>query len=181
MSERAMRRLRFDVAGASLRLADFGDDTAAVIAARSTACLVVGASLGGFAAIDALRHEAARRAIAGLVLVDVLPDPDPTRVRGSLAARFTDDSQSPLVDDILGQAGRLRRRIASSPVPVTLVRATRSALSDDEVGRLADVLPALMVVDIEAGHLVARDAPVELAEVIGGIIDATQWPAPPSI
>lgn len=44
--------------GTGERLSDFGDDAATVLARQAGSCVVVGASLGGFAAIDALRHGA---------------------------------------------------------------------------------------------------------------------------
>ncbi|MCE3289817.1 MAG: alpha/beta fold hydrolase, partial [Caulobacter sp.] len=52
----------------------FGEDTVAMIA-QLRAPVVVGASLGGFAALLAL--DQVERDVAGLVLVDVVPDPDP--------------------------------------------------------------------------------------------------------
>ena len=83
------------------------------------------------------------------------------------------DAHRPLIDDILGAADRFRDPVAAAAVPVMLVRATRSAIGDEEVRRLAEAVPGLTVADIDAGHLVARDAPVELAGAIGTAV--TGW------
>lgn len=153
--------------GRGERLAQFGDDLAAVLAHEPRPCLVVGSSLGGMAAMDALRDPGARRAVAGLILVDVLPDPDPTRARQFLRDRGMMNAEPPLVSDILARSSDLYELLRASATPVWLVRATRSVLSDAEVRRLVATVPRVSVTTVDAGHLVARDAPTELAEVIG--------------
>jgi pimeloyl-ACP methyl ester carboxylesterase len=60
------------------------DDVRAMIRGEDGPVLVVGASLGGLAAIAARRTA---EDVAGLVLVDVVPDPDPARVRPWLDGR----------------------------------------------------------------------------------------------
>src|SRR2546426_647046 len=58
----------------------FGEDTVAMISGLAMP-VMVGASLGGFSALFALSDPAVERKVAGLVLIDVVPDPDPERVR----------------------------------------------------------------------------------------------------
>lgn len=72
--------------GPAERLDDFAGDVSRMIDVTSAAPVLVGASLGGFAAMLALADRALEHRTAGLVLVDVVPDPPPAqRVRGSPA------------------------------------------------------------------------------------------------
>jgi pimeloyl-ACP methyl ester carboxylesterase len=152
--------------------APYADDVAAMLDAEPPGCVVVGASLGGLAAIAALRP-----GVAGLVLVDVVPDLDPDRVRRFLAANGVLDGHTAIVDDTLAQVPRFRRIVAESDVPLLLVRGGNgSAITDDDVDRLPRIAPHATVTCVpEAGHLVARDQPVALAEAIASV--ATEWPA----
>jgi len=75
---------------------------------RAGAIVVVGASLGGLAAIAALAANRGPRAVSpGLVLVDVVPDPDPNVVRPWLATADSATANAELVDDILGSGPEL--------------------------------------------------------------------------
>ncbi|GAB3878705.1 hypothetical protein GCM10029964_029760 [Kibdelosporangium lantanae] len=98
-------------------LAAYAADVAAMLAAEPPGCVVVGASLGGLAVMAAL----ADVRIAGLVLVDVVPNLDPDRVRGFLAAGGLLDAHAALVEDVLAQVPRLRRNVAELDCPVLLV------------------------------------------------------------
>jgi pimeloyl-ACP methyl ester carboxylesterase len=129
--------------------------------------VLVGASLGGFAALVA----AARRPadVAGLVLVDVVPAPDPDRVRAHLDEALPPErARGALVEHILGRAGELRAAASTLRLPTLLVTGARSpAVGDDELGQMVELVPFVDVVTIPgAGHLVARDRPAALAATL---------------
>ena len=162
--------------GSPRALAPFADDVAAMLDAEPAGCVVVGASLGGFAAIGALSDPVVRARVAGLVLVDVVPDPDPERVRRFLGAGGVGDGHVELIEDILSQASWLRRVVSELDLPVLLVRGDdRSPLTDEDADRLLGLAPNATAVSIPgAGHLVARDQPAALARAIA--VTAV-WPA----
>ena len=147
----------------------FGEDTVDMIS-QLRMPLVVGASLGGFAALLALSNPSIERQVAGLVLVDIIPDPDPGRTRQFLAPLGMD--QSPLVDDILGRRDRLREIAASLTLPVLAIRAgERTGYWDDDADRFARLVPhAAFTTVAGAGHLVAKDKPIELAALLAGFL-----------
>lgn len=152
-------------------LDSFGADTAAMIG-RLTSPIMVGASLGGFAALSALADPSVQENVAGLVLVDVVPDPDPVAARAFLGANGLQGHRAFLVDDILDRAPSLRAAAASLTLPVLVIRAgLRSPLSDDDARRFLNLVPHATIVTIAgAGHLVARDKPLELAQAIGDFL-----------
>ena len=147
----------------------FGEDTVEMIS-QLRMPLVVGASLGGFAALLALASPSVERQVAGLVLVDVVPDPDPDRTRRFLAPLGMDSS--PLVEAILGRRDRLREIAAGLKLPVLAIRAgERLEHPDDDADRFARLLPhAAFATVAGAGHLVARDKPVELAALLADFV-----------
>jgi pimeloyl-ACP methyl ester carboxylesterase len=100
------------------------------------------------------------------VLVDVVPDPPPARTRTILQGAIGADAKAPLVDDILARAEQLTDIAARLTVPILLVRGGGSSpLDDDDVERLRLTVPRLRIATIPgAGHLVARDAPADLAQ-----------------
>ncbi|MGW0523366.1 alpha/beta fold hydrolase [Crossiella sp. NPDC003009] len=160
--------------GGSLRtLAPCAEDVAAMLRAEPPGCVVVGASLGGLAAIAALADPAVRARVNGLVLVDVVPDPEPGRVRGFLDATGLPETHTEIVEDVLAQVPRLRQIAAELDLPVLLVRGDRdSPVTDADADRLRRLVPHAAVTRVRgAGHLVARDQPVALAAVI------TEWRA----
>jgi hypothetical protein len=128
--------------------------------------LVAGASIGGLAALHALADPAVEEQSAGLVLVDVVPAPPPHIVHAYLAPRGMADH--PLVAEVLGRADELRAAAAALRLPVHLVRGGRdSPVTDAAAAELAEEIRALHIHTIsEAGHLVARDAPQALADVL---------------
>jgi len=145
----------------------YAEDVRGLLRERGGCPLVVGASLGGFAAMLALAQEDLQAQAAGLVLVDVVPDPDPHRVRAFLAQGAGQLDASPLAGEILDRADDFRAAVTRLALPMMLVLAGRSAISPEEVQRLQARAPQLSIVTIpEAGHLVARDAPMPLAEVL---------------
>jgi pimeloyl-ACP methyl ester carboxylesterase len=148
------------------RLATLSGDAAAMLSTFDVPPVVAGASIGGLAALHAFADRAVEERCAGLVLVDVVPAPPPDAVRAYLAPRGLADH--PLVEEVLGRADVLRTAAAGLQLPVHLVRGGKnSPLSDTMAAELAAEIPALHVHTIpEAGHLVARDAPGALADVL---------------
>jgi pimeloyl-ACP methyl ester carboxylesterase len=150
-------------------LPPYAEDLAAMIDALEGAMPVIaGASLGGLAALLALADPELQAKVAGLVLVDVVPDPDPEAVRVYLAATFGGNWRHPIVDDVLARAEQLRSAASALEVPTLLVRGGgRSPLPDADAERFRGLArhARARVVD-GAGHLVARDAPDRLAEIL---------------
>ncbi len=143
----------------------YGDDAKAMIGLLHKP-VVVGGSLGGFALILAL--EALQADIAGLVLVDVTPAPNPEVTRAYLSPRGGLGA-SPLVDDILSRSDQLSHIVAGLDLPILLVcGGARSPIDDDARASFSSIAPQALIETVEgAGHLVARDAPAELSQLIG--------------
>jgi pimeloyl-ACP methyl ester carboxylesterase len=146
-------------------LSGFAADVVAMVDNTFDAApVVVGCSLGGLAALLALdsRLEAL---VAGLMMVDVVPDPPPERTRAWLARTLKDRVNQPIVDDILGRGQALRAVARRLELPVRLIRGgAGSPVTDDDARRLLELVPHARTVTIPgAGHLIARDTPTELA------------------
>ena len=186
LAHRGFRAVAFDQrghgdsTGTASDLPEFADDAAAMIRAEPPPVVVVGASLGGLAAIAALADPALTQRVAGMVLVDVVPDPDPHRALPWLAGQGLLDHRRPLVEAILTHGPRLRSVLARVQIPLVLVRGGPSSpITDSDVDRLLALQPSTRVERIwDAGHLVARDNPHELGCIIADI--AETWLAPPS-
>src|SRR3954464_4419952 len=109
------------------RLATHAGDVMAMLAREAVPAFVVGASLGGLAALLALRDPQARAMAAGLVLVDVVPDLPPDRVRAYLRGLRGGLAERPLVADCLVHRPELRAAAAElGELALLLVRAGRS-------------------------------------------------------
>src|SRR4051812_47422310 len=110
LNPRNLRTVAFDLrghgasTGQATELGTIAADVAAMIRHEPAPVVVVGASLGGLAAIAALRDPAAARDVAGLILVDVVPQSDSARVRTWLDDHGLTDVHTELVDDILDRA-----------------------------------------------------------------------------
>lgn len=164
-----------DSPGRATTLRAFANDVRAMVAGEPAPVVVVGASLGGLAALAALAAPDTARRVAGLVLVDVVPDPDPDRVRSWLAEQGLRDYYPDLVADILASGHQLRATAAALDLPVLLVRAEGSPLSDADEDRLRAANPRVTTVRVPgAGHLVARDAPAELARIVSAHATTSQ-------
>ena len=164
-----------DCGGSVDALAACADDVAAMVRAEPSGCVIVGASLGGLAAVAALADPAVRARVAGLVLVDVVPCLNPDRVRGFLSAggllgRFTE-----IVEDILTQVPRLEQITAELGLPFLLVHGdTGSSLTAEDIDRLTGLAPHAEVRLVPgAGHLIARDHPIALARALVEV--AAEW------
>jgi hypothetical protein len=86
------------------------------------------------------------------------------------------DGHIDIVDNILGQVPLLREITADLDLPVLFVRGGDSPVTDDDVEDLLRLAPQATVVRVsDAGHLIARDQPVALAEIIAAV--TTKWVA----
>ncbi|WP_328701730.1 alpha/beta fold hydrolase [Amycolatopsis pittospori] len=185
MAGHGLRTTAFDLrghgesTGRATTLRALAEDVGAMVRREPEPIVVVGASVGGLAAISALAEPALARRVAGLVLVDVVPDPDPARARSWLDFRGLGDRYTSLVDDILGSGPALLATAGALDVPILLVRAGKgSPLDDTDVRRLHAAHHRVTLVRIPtAGHLVARDAPEVLADVVAEY--ACHWLANP--
>lgn len=180
MTKCGLRTVAFDLrghgdsSGRATTLRAVADDVIEMVGREPAPIVVVGASLGGLAAIAALADPSAADRVAGLVLVDVVPDPDPGRVRSWLDDRGLLDHHADLVEDILESGPELLATAAALDVPILLVRGGRSPLGDADVDRLRTANRRVTITCVPvAGHLVARDAPAELARIVSA--HATTW------
>ncbi len=146
----------------------FAEDAKAMLRAHPSIQLVVGGSLGGLSLLLALAEERVQARLSGLVLVDVLPAPDPTRVQSFLAQQGEGLVHSPLVESILSKPDNFITAASSLALPLLLVRAGQiGPMSNIEVRRFRELCPQLKVAHVDAsGHLIARDAPLALADII---------------
>lgn len=159
----------------SERLDAYAGDVAAMLDSEAAPAVVVGASLGGLAALLALRDPRTRAMAAGLVLVDVVPDPPADRVHAYLDGLRSGLAERPLVADVLGRRSELRAAAAElGELPILLVRGGgRSAMTDEDARRLCALAPATRVEVVRgAGHLVAAEAPHVLAGLVLGELEA---------
>jgi pimeloyl-ACP methyl ester carboxylesterase len=195
LAQRGVRTVAYDLRGHGdsgghpTALEEVAGDVAAMIRSESNPVAVVGASLGGLAAIAALGDRSVAAQVTGLMLVDVVPDPDPQRTRAWLEERQLGDRaeySSELVEDILGRRQELLRIAAGLERPLALAWAGVSPVADDDVDRLRAANPRVTVHRVPAaGHLVARDAPDELARIIHDCtrrwahVGGQAWLAPP--
>lgn len=175
-----LRTVAFDLrghgesTGRAETLRALADDVIEMVRREPMPIVVVGASLGGLAAIAALAEPTVARRVVGLVLVDVVPDPDPDRVRSWLSDLGLGDQRADLVEDTLAAGPELHVTAAASDVPILLVRAGRSPLSDAEVDRFRTANRRVTVTVLpDVGHLVAQEASAELAHIVSA--RATAW------
>jgi pimeloyl-ACP methyl ester carboxylesterase len=163
-----------DSPGPATTLREFADDVIAMVAREPAPVVIVGASLGGLAAIAALADPDTARRVAGLVLVDVVPGFDPARVRSWLDERGLRDRHPELVADIFAAGPELLATAGALELPILLVRGERSPLHDVDEDRLRAANPRVTTTHVPgAGHLVASDAPAELARIVAE--HATTW------
>ncbi|MEO0607800.1 MAG: alpha/beta hydrolase [Pseudomonadota bacterium] len=151
-----------------------GQDAVEMSAAFPTAKVLVGGSLGGLAALFAAANSDQTR-LAGLVMVDVTPAPDPERSVSYLQGQGGNLANSPLVASILSQRNRFEAAARRLELPVLLVRAgPTSPITDAQVAHFRSLCPQLRVALIDrATHLIARDAPIELADTLIDFIQST--------
>ncbi len=71
----------------------------------------------------------------------------------------------------LGDFSALWSSLEAFPHPVTLVRAARGFISDEQVAALAGRVPAVEILTVDTGHNVQEDDPVILAGIIAARLD----------
>ncbi|TDU89892.1 alpha-beta hydrolase superfamily lysophospholipase [Kribbella voronezhensis] len=181
LSQRGLRSVAYDLrghgasSGEATTLAVLVADVAAMIHREPAPVVVVGASLGGLAAIGSLADPSTALAVAGLILVDVVPESDAPRVRAWLDSLGLRDRRAHLVEDIFEHSHELLATATDLELPILLVRGgPTSPLADAEIDRFCAAKPTVEVTRIpDAGHLIARDAPEELGRLIAD--RATTW------
>ncbi|MFE1596175.1 alpha/beta fold hydrolase [Nocardia sp. NPDC058705] len=159
--------------GNATTLRTIADDVAEMVRREPAPIVVVGASVGGLAAIAALGEPSVARHVVGLALVDVVPNSDPERVRSWLSAEGLRDQLVGLTENSLAAGPQLHATAVELDLPVLLVRGGRSPLTDAEVDRFIADRPVTVALVPDVGHLVAREAPDELARIISA--HATTW------
>lgn len=169
--------------GRATRLSELVADTCALIAHFDVPMVLVGASLGGFVSLLVRATPPTSARVAGIVLVDVVPDPEPERARTYVRSVRSNTRRRDfsLVEDIFSQAPTLRVAAAEAAVPLALVRGEGGVVSDDDLGRLRALVSGLVERSIAgAGHLVARTRPEQLADTLlelFGSLPLTGWSA----
>lgn len=96
---------------------------------------------------------------------------------GTWVWRHRRDDSSVMVDgdDVRPDVALLWDDLEASAAPLTLVRGIReqSVVDDADVAELMRRRPGATVIEVDAGHSVQGDAPLELAGIIGGALDAS--------
>ena len=152
--------------GSADGLQPFAEDAASLVAWVGRPSVVVGSSLGGLAAIAALAEKRVRASVIGLVMVDIIPDPDPIPVRTFLAEAGLLPAAAALADDMIGRRRELKEALVAFDGAVMLVRGGRSAITDGDVERLRSYCGRVQLASIpNASHLIARDEPVPLGRL----------------
>jgi pimeloyl-ACP methyl ester carboxylesterase len=159
-----------ETGGSGDRLADFVDDACALLDHLQVPVVFVGASLGGFVSLLASARSGPSLRVAGVVLVDVVPDPEADGPVRAYLRSLESPGRTwnwPLVEDILAQTSLLCDAAARSRVPLALIRGEHGVISDDVCSRFRALVPSVVVRTVEgAGHLVARERPEPLADAL---------------
>ncbi|KZB80213.1 alpha/beta fold hydrolase [Amycolatopsis regifaucium] len=165
-----------DSTGRATTLRALARDVVGMIGREPAPIVLVGASVGGLAAIAALADPAVAARVSCLVLVDVVPDPAPARVRSWLDFRGLGGRSTQLVEDVLGSGAALLATAGALDMPILVVHGGRdSPLSEADLRRLRAANRRVTVARVPAaGHLVARDAPEELARLVWAHIVAVK-------
>ncbi|MEM9514388.1 MAG: alpha/beta hydrolase [Actinomycetota bacterium] len=161
-----------DSDGVADDLAVLGRDVGALVSLVGTPVVVVGCSLGGLAALAALSDRATRQCVAGVVLIDVVPEPEPGPVW-----QFLDDwgllpEAATLFDELIDHGPRLAANLSSFGGKVALVRAERSALTARDCTRFYRDHGADLIEIEGVSHLIARDDPERLGSELSGLLQA---------
>ncbi|MEO1056178.1 MAG: alpha/beta hydrolase [Actinomycetota bacterium] len=161
-----------DSDGVADDLAVLGRDVGALVSLVGTPVVLVGCSLGGLASLAALSDPATRQGVGGVVLIDVVPEPEPGPVW-----QFLDDwgllpEAATLFDELIDHGPRLAANLSSFGGKVALLRAERSALTAHDCARFYREHGA-DVVEIEGvSHLIARDDPERLGSELSCLLGA---------
>lgn len=146
----------------------FADDLKHMLTACGSPRILVGASLGGLAAVLALQDPEVQSALNALVMVDVVPAPTPHRVRQFLNTTAPHLLDSFLIENMLSKGPLLRKAASCIEIPILLIRGgPTSPMTDDEVLDFKALCPHLRVEHIDsAGHLIAQESPIALADIL---------------
>ncbi|MFK0249218.1 alpha/beta fold hydrolase [Amycolatopsis azurea] len=174
LARRGLRSVAFDLrghgesSGRAATLRALADDVAEMIRRQPAPLVLVGASIGGLAGLAALADPAIADLVAGLVLVDVVPDLAPGRVRSWLDFHGLRDRHALIVEDVLGSGSALFATAGALDLPILVVQGgPGSPLGESDVLRFRAANRHVTVARVPAaGHLVARDAPDELADLV---------------
>ena len=153
--------------GQTDRVQPFADDATAMVRHLDAPCVVVGSSLGGLAAVGALADAEVASQVAGVILVDVIPELDPTRARTFLSASNILAKAEPLANDVFDCGQQLKESLMAYTGPTVLAVAERSAMNEVDIAKFQAHYRRAEAVRIpECGHLVARDNPAALGRLI---------------
>jgi pimeloyl-ACP methyl ester carboxylesterase len=150
----------------------FAADVRQLVRRAESPVVLVGSSLGGMAIVLGVGGMAVGDMVRAVALIDVVPAPDRTRAERYLAGssddRTGDMSRSPIAEDVLAHAGALEAAAARLTMPTLLVQGTASPVTrDEDVRRFLQLVPHASVRPVVgAGHLVAREAPHVLSDVL---------------
>ena len=168
-----------ETGGRGDRLSEFVDDASALLDYLGVPVVLVGCSLGGFVSLLARTRAPPSSRVAAVVLVDVVPDRDLHRAREYLRSLEAPGRQWnwTLIEDILEQRPSLQEAAARSVVPIALIRGEHGVVGDEACARFRALVPSLVVREVEgAGHLVARERPEQLADVLVELLGSLPSP-----
>lgn len=156
-----------ETGGKTSRFIDFVEDASCLLDQLGEPAWLVGCSLGGLVSLLAYERGAGR--VAGIVLVDVVPEL--RRERAHAYLRSVESSARPwdwaLVEDILQASPVLCEAAVSCRAPLFLVCGEHGTLGEEGIASLQALVPHVVTREIPgAGHLVARDQPVRLAQAL---------------
>ena len=71
------------------------------------------------------------------------------------------------MDDVLDEADRWRQAARRVHIPTLLLRGAHStAVGSEQLSKFVEDLPHAEVISVDAGHLVARDQPEEVTQLL---------------
>jgi pimeloyl-ACP methyl ester carboxylesterase len=150
----------------------FAADVRELVRQAESPVVLVGSSLGGMAIILAMGDGDLGDAVRAVSLIDVVPAPDPTRAQRYLestsSSQTGDMARSPIAEDVLAHAGALEAATTRCTMPTLLVQGTASPVTlDRDVRRFLELVPHATVRQVVgAGHLIAREDPDALADLL---------------
>lgn len=172
---------------------DFLDDTEVLIRELAgNPLVIVGGSIGG--ATGLVLTGEGRVQADGIVLLDVPTFPKPqagqnerdkinsARKRNDPAIKSVDSAflSGGFLESVLDDLDRWRCAGGNVCVPTLLIRSTRSNVVDDRaLALIREDIPHVEICDVDAGHLVARDQPEQVAVLLTKFLAAI--PSAPNV
>ncbi len=163
----------------SYRFAQFLDDLQSWIAEiRASPLVIAGGSIGGALGMVTAGE---RANIDGLVLLDVPTVPtfegvsvERARIRRAHASEHAAVREidprfitSGFIEDIFTDIGRWRRAACQISVPTLLIAASKGVITENHLEQYRLHVPHGELAELETSHLVARDDPAGVAELLG--------------